>query len=311
MSGDMAGVAQSDFGTLKRVALKNVRDAFVDQDTADAQWHELNYTARPDLGRAKVEYDRLADLLRGRGIELVFMPHNPKLGLDSLYVRDAAVVCDRGVILGRMGKQARRGEPAAQGEFFNGLGLEILGAIEAPGTVEGGDVTWLDRRTLAVGHGYRTNAAGIEQLRSLLADSVDEIIVVPLPHHRGPNDVFHLMSIISPLDHDLALVYSPLMPVPFRQTLIDRGFELVEVPDEEFDSLGCNSLALAPRTCLLASGNSRTRARLQRAGVEVIKFSGSEISVKGGGGPTCLTRPLEWQLDAQPRVEASNKETAP
>ena len=291
-----ATVAQSDFGTLKRAAVKHVRDAFVDQDTADAQWRELNYTARPDLGRARTEYDRLAALLQARGIDLEFLPHEPGLGLDSLYVRDPAVICDRGVILGRMGKTARRGEPAAQRDFFASLGLGIVGAVEAPGTLEGGDATWLDRRTLAVGHGYRTNEAGIEQLRDFLGDWIDELIVVPLPHHRGPGDVFHLMSIVSPLDHDLALVYSPLMPVPFRHALLDRGFELVEVPDEEFDSLGCNSLALAPRTCLLASGNSRTRARLERAGVDVIEFSASEISIKGGGGPTCLTRPLEWEL---------------
>lgn len=288
--------AQSDFGTLEKVVLKHVRDAFGDQDRADAQWRDLNYTARPDLGRAGTEYDRFAALLRGRGIDVEFMPSDPSLGLDSLYVRDAAVVCDRGVILGRMGKPARRGEPAAQRDFFTRLGLGVAGAIEAPGTLEGGDVAWLDRRTVAVGHGYRTNEAGIEQLRDLLGDWIDELIVVPLPHYRGPGDVFHLMSILSPLDKDLALVYSPLMPVAFRQTLLDRGFELVEVPDDEFDSLGCNSLALAPRTCLLANGNSQTRARLELAGVEVLEFSGSEISLKGGGGPTCLTRPLEWAL---------------
>lgn len=296
MTQEPKRVAQSDFGTLKRVALKHVRDAFVDQDTVDAQWRDLNYTARPDLGRAGTEYDRLAALLRGRGIEIDFMPADPGLSPDSLYVRDAAVVCDRGVILGRMGKVARRGEPAAQRDFFTGLGLGIVGAIEKPGTLEGGDVAWLGRRTLAVGHGYRTNEAGIEQLRDLMGDWIDELIVVPLPHHRGPTDVFHLMSIVSPLGSDLALVYSPLMPVPFRHSLLDRGFELVEVPDEEFDSLGCNSLALAPRTCLLASGNPYTRAQLERADVEVIEFSGSEIAVKGGGGPTCLTRPLEWSL---------------
>jgi len=296
VSAKISAIAQSDFGTLRRVAIKHVRDAFIDQETVDAQWRDLNYTARPDLGRARTEYDRLATLLRGRGIVVEFMPADPALGLDSLYVRDASVLCDRGVILGRMGKAARRGEPAAQRAFFTGLGLDIVGQIEAPGTLEGGDVAWLDRRTLAVGHGYRTNESGIEQLRALLADSIDELIVVPLPHHRGPSDVFHLMSIVSPLDADLALVYSPLMPVPFRQTLLERGFALVEVPDEEFASLGCNSLALAPRTCLLASGNTHTRARLEQAEVKVVEFSGSEIAVKGGGGPTCLTRPLEWQV---------------
>ena len=167
-----------------------------------------------------------------------------------------------------------------------------MGAIEAPGQLEGGDVLWLDARTVAVGRGYRTNDAGIAQLRALLADDVDEVIVVPLPHWRGAGDVFHLMSIISPVDRDLAVVYSPLLPVPFREHLLERGIELVEVPDEEFDTMGANVLAIAPRRCVMVAGNPVTRARLERAGAEVLEYDGSEISLKGGGGPTCLTRPL-------------------
>jgi N-dimethylarginine dimethylaminohydrolase len=287
-------LAQSDWGALRRVAVKHVRDAFGAQSTVDAQWRDLGYSSAPDFARALDEYEELTALLAGRGITLELMPATDGLTLDSLYVRDASVVCGRGIILCRMGKTARRGEPAAQGAFFEELGLEIVGTIERPGTLEGGDVAWLDPRTVAVAHGYRTNSSGIEQLRALLADSIDELIVVPLPHFRGPSDVFHLMSIISPLDRDLALVYSPLMPIPFRRALLDRGFELVEVPDDELDSLGCNSLSLGRRSCLLASGNPRTRGRLEGAGVEVVEFSGAEIALKGGGGPTCLTRPLEW-----------------
>jgi N-dimethylarginine dimethylaminohydrolase len=174
------------------------------------------------------------------------------------------------------------------------LGLPVLGSIREPGTVEGGDVVWLNPQTVAVGHGYRTNAEGIRQLRHLLANSVDEVVEVPLPHWKGPADVFHLMSILSPIDRDLALVYSPLMPVPFRRLLLDRGFRLVEVPDEEFDSLGCNSLAIAPRVCLMAAGNPVTRSRLEDAGAEVLEFAGTDLCLMGGGGPTCMTRPLEW-----------------
>jgi N-dimethylarginine dimethylaminohydrolase len=144
-----------------------------------------------------------------------------------------------------------------------------------------------------VGRGYRTNDEGIEQLRALLADGVDELLVVPSPHWNGPTDVFHLMSVISPLADDLALVYSPLLPVPFRQGLLARGFELVEVPDDEFDSMGCNVLALAPRVALAVEGNPETRRRMEQAGVQVHTFEGEEISAKGCGGPTCLTRPLE------------------
>ncbi len=151
---------------------------------------------------------------------------------------------------------------------------------------------WIDQRTLAVGRGYRTNDAGIRQLRDLVRDCVDEVVVVPLPHWHGPADVFHLMSIVSPVDRDLFLVYAPLMPVPFREALTSRDIELVEVPDREFETLGCNVLAVAPRDVLAVAGNPETRARLEHAGVRVHEFAGREICLKGGGGPTCLTRPL-------------------
>jgi N-dimethylarginine dimethylaminohydrolase len=191
-----------------------------------------------------------------------------------------------------MGKPERRGEPAAQEVAFRQLGIPVLGAIAAPGTLEGGDVVWLDERTIAVGRGYRTNDAGIRQLRELLGDLIDEMIVVPLPHWRGPGDVFHLMSIVSPIDRDLSVVYSPLMPVPFRERLLERGMALVEVPDEEFASMGANILAVAPRRCLALRGNPVTRRRLEAAGAEVLEYDGANISSAGGGGPTCLTRPL-------------------
>jgi N-dimethylarginine dimethylaminohydrolase len=176
--------------------------------------------------------------------------------------------------------------------------VPVLGSIQPSGRLEGGDLLWLGERSVAVGRGYRTNAAGIEQLHTLLGDLVDEVIAVALPHWRGPGDVFHLMSIISPIDRDLALVYSPLMSVPFREHLLERGMTLVEVPDDEFDTMGANVLALAPRRCLMLEGNPETRRRLERAGADVLTYPGREISLKGGGGPTCLTRPLgrtaEW-----------------
>lgn len=222
------------------------------------------------------------------------LPRAENATLDSMYVRDASVMCDRGAILCRMGKEERGGEPAAQRAAFDAAGVPIAGAIEAPGTLEGGDVVWLDRQTLAVGRGYRTNDEGIRQLRSIVGDSV-EVFVVALPHWRGAGDVFHLMSIISPVDRDLAVVYSPLMPIPFRERLLERGISLVEVPDEEFGTMGANVLALGPRRCLIVAGNPRTRALLERAGAEVFEYAGREISLKGGGGPTCLTRPLDRQ----------------
>jgi len=153
---------------------------------------------------------------------------------------------------------------------------------------------WLDAHTVAVGRGYRTNAEGIRQLQALLGPRVD-VVEVPLPHWRGDQDVMHLMSLISPVDVDVAVVYSPLMPVPFRAWLLDHGYRLIEVSDEEFESMGANVLALAPRRGVMLAGNPRTRAALERAGVEIVEYSGDEISVKGAGGPTCLTRPLARQ----------------
>lgn len=283
----------SEVGRLVSVVVKHVRDAFVDERTIDSQWQALNFTAAPDLASAIDEYERFLDILRSSGTTVHQLPRNPETTLDSIYARDASIASPNGLILGRMGKRARQSEPHAQERAFRGMdaAIEICGRIEAPGLLEGGDVVWLDERTLVIGRGYRTNIEGIRQVRGLVGDSVD-VIDVPLPHWRGESDVMHLMSLISPVDRDLALVYARLLPVPFRQLLLDRGYRLIEVPDEEFDSMGCNVLALSPGRCVMLTGNGRTRTALERAGVEVIEYAGTEISVKGAGGPTCLTRPL-------------------
>ena len=284
--------SQSNVDPIKRLLLKHPRAAFRDAGRIEAQWRDLGYSSAPDLGRAVEEHERLAELLSGFGIELLLLPEADGVGLDSIYVHDPLLVARRGVILGRMGKPQRDGEPAAAAAFLRANGIPILGAIEGPGHLEGGDALWLDERTLLVGEGYRSDAAGIRQLRALLESDVDEVRAVPLPHWKGPRDVLHLMSLISPLDHDLAVVHSPLLPVPFRQWLLARGLELVEVAEAEHETLGCNVLAVAPRVCVMLEGNPETRRRLERAGCEVHTFQGQEIALKGAGGPTCLTRPL-------------------
>ena len=191
-----------------------------------------------------------------------------------------------------MGKPQRDGAPGAQEVRVSPGGIRGASArFNPPDGIPAGDVAWIDARTLAVGRGYRTNDDGIRQLRHLLGPAVD-VIVVPLPHWRGQGDVFHLMSLLSPVDSDLAVVYSPLMPIPFRESLLDRAIALVEVPDDEFETMGANVLAIAPRRCVMMRGNPKTRARLERAGADVIEYEGREISLKGGGGPTCLTRPM-------------------
>lgn len=295
-SASASTTAQSDVGTLRRVLVKRVADAFRNRTTIESQWRELNYIAQPDYDRAVAEQARFLDLLASRGASLEFLPEAAETGLDSLYVRDASVICDLGVVLANMGKEARRGEPESHRLYYEPAGLPILGEIRDPATLEGGDVVWLDSRTFAVGRGRRTNSEGILQLTSIVGESVDEVIEVSLPDWHSPNDVFHLMSILSPLGRDLALVYSPLMPAPFRRQLLERGFRLVEVPDEEFESLGCNCLAISPDVCLLASGNPITKMRLEDADMEVLEFEGSELCIKGAGGPTCMTRPLSWTV---------------
>lgn len=273
--------------------LKKAEDAFVDDSTLSKEWQPLNFLSKPDMTGSIKQYDVFQSILIKAGAKPTFLPADRNLSIDSLYCRDASIVTDFGVILCNMGKENRKGEPAAEGSLFASNNINILGAITSPGTLEGGDCAWIDPRTLAVGHTYRTNEEGISQLKSLLEPKDIQVLVAPMPHYRGPADVFHLMSVLSPVDKDLAVVYSPLMPISFRNELLRRNYQFVEVPDSEFDSMGCNVLALAPRHCLMVKGNPETKSRLAKAGCTVIEYDGSEISVKGGGGPTCLTRPID------------------
>src|SRR5690349_6296127 len=224
---------QSEVGGLTQLLVQHAWEAFTSQAVVDAQWRELRFTAAPDFNRAVFEYEAFLETLDRSGAAIDTLGPVADGTLDSIYVRDASIVSDGGVVLCRMGKAGRAAEPGAHERWYRAHGMKILGSIEPPGRLEGGDAVWLDDRTIAVGRGYRTNAEGIQQLHALLGDSVDEVIGVALPHWSGPDDVFHLMSIISPVDRDLAVVYSPLMSVPFLERLLERGTTLIEVPDEE------------------------------------------------------------------------------
>jgi N-dimethylarginine dimethylaminohydrolase len=281
----------NETGRLDRVVLKHARDAFVGRRDIAAQWRALNFTAAPDFDRAVAEYDAFARIITDAGVDVFWLPRDDRVGLDSIYVRDATALVPDGLVSCSMGKARRATEPDVQRTALVSAGVQIAGHIEPPGRLEGGDIVWLDATTVAVGRGYRTNDEGIAQFARFAGPDVT-CITVPLPHWHGPDDVFHLMSIVSPVDADLVVVYSPLLPVPFRDLLAARGIQFVEVPDEEFASMGTNVLALGPRRCVMVEGNSETRRRLEVAGAEVIEYAGREISLKGGGGPTCLTRPL-------------------
>jgi len=282
----------SEVGKLERLLLKHPRQAYVDQDSIHRQWKKLGYTGSPDWTEAVKEYDDFCGLLKKHVPEILFLPENRTTGLDSIYIRDPVVMTVRGAVLGNMGKPARSGEPEAAACILTEEGLPVLGSISGEGRLEGGDVVVFDETTIAVGQGYRTNREGINQLRMLTSGFIEEFVIVPLPHWDGPSGVLHLMSLISPVDDDLAVVYSRLMPVPFRQWLIRRGMKLIEVPDEEYPTMACNVLAVAPRKCVVLAGNPRTRRMLEDEGAEIFEYKGDEISHKGAGGPTCLTRPL-------------------
>jgi N-dimethylarginine dimethylaminohydrolase len=284
--------ALSEHGRLAAVLVKHARDAFISDAVIRSQWKRLNFSAPPDFSRALDEYDRFLEIVAGSGCEILFLPHTSGLTLDSIYTRDAAVVGAEGIIPASMGKASRACEPAAHEDELRRRGWPIAGSIIRPGRLEGGDLVWLNQKTLAVGQGARTNAEGIRQLKALLDDTFDELMVVPLPDYPGEHGVMHLMSLISPIDKDLAVVYSRLLPEAFRQTLLHRGYRLVDVPDEEFETMGTNVLALGPRACVMLNGHPKTRAALEKAGAHVHVYDGQEISLKGGGGPTCLTRPL-------------------
>lgn len=284
--------AHSEFGKIKSLFIKKAASAFIDDAHLTQHWESLNYLDKPDIAKALEEYEAFEQILKDHGAEVLYLPKDDTVNMDSIYCRDAAIATKKGMIICNMGKEGRIKEPAAEKRAFEANDIPVLGIITAPGTLEGGDVAWLNEKTLAVGHTYRTNEEGIRQLTALLAPLDVTVISVPMPHYKGPSDVFHLMSVLSPVDSNLAVVYSPLIPIVFRNELIERGFELVEVPEEEFDSMGCNVLALAPRVCLMVKGNPITKARLEKAGCKVIEYEGNEISVKGGGGPTCLTRPV-------------------
>jgi N-dimethylarginine dimethylaminohydrolase len=288
----MMYTCQSETGRIRSVFIKKAADAFGDEKTLSAQWRPLNYLSQPILAAANNEYAQFESFIAAQGAEIFYLPRGKSAYPDSIYCRDAAIATDQGMILCNMGKPARKEEPIAMKNEFENRGIKILGQINQPGTLEGGDVAWLDIKTLAVGQSYRTNEAGIEQLRALLSPSGVNLVLVPLPHYKGDNDVFHLMSIFSPIDQDLALVYSPLMPITFRNYLLGRSMKLIEVPDSEFGTMGCNVLSLAPRECLMLTGNPLTLEKLKKAGCHMATYTGMEISLKGGGGPTCLTRPI-------------------
>ena len=254
-----------------------------------ANWRAYGWRAAPDVAAAQAEHEAFAALLEDAGAEVVVSEHDPG-NPDAIYTSVPTLVGREGALLLLPGKEGRRREPEATVAALDKAGVPVVGRVELPVTVEGGDTVWLDERTLLVGIGYRTTPTSVDALQRAFP-RVD-VITFDLPHWNGAGEVMHLMSLISPLDRDLAVVYARLAPTRLMWLLAERGVTVVEVPDEEFESIGPNVLALGPRRALALEGNPETRRRMERAGVDVVTYRGDEISKKGDGGPTCLTRPL-------------------
>lgn len=269
-----------------------LRRVFVRRPPTDvSRWGEYGWRAEPDASRLAAEHEGLCTALEQAGAEVVIGERAADGNVDSIYVFDPALVTEAGAILLRPGKQSRRDEVPSIRADLEATGIPIAAELTAPALAEGGDTLWLDEHTLVVGLGYRTNATGAAQIAVALPEV--DVLTVDLPHHRGRSEVLHLLSLISPLDDDLVLVYPQLMPVRLVQLLEERGVRMIQVPGAEFESMGCNVLALAPRVVLALDGNPETRRRLEATGVEVQVYAGEDLSRKGDGGPTCLTRPLE------------------
>jgi dimethylargininase len=279
--------SQSMIAPLRKVLVRRPDEAFAVADPA--RWH---YSGPPNLQIAQQEHDELVATLRQAGAEVFYHDEPQPQRADAIFVYDPAIVTDAGTIVLRLGKALRRGEEAPLARRLAALGVPLYYTLHGPARAEGGDLLWVDRHTLAVGLGFRTNAEGLRQLKEALSGLGVTVIPVELPYYAGPEACLHLMSLISVVDHKLAVVYSPLLSVPFWQYLRARGFKFVETPPEEFETMGTNILALAPGQCLMLAGNPITQERLEEAGCQVLTYKGSELSLKAEGGPTCLTRPI-------------------
>jgi N-dimethylarginine dimethylaminohydrolase len=277
---------------LRRVVVKSPLAAFRSRERIQLEWESLGYHGAPDLDIAAREHAEFVQLLKVSGAEVLELPVDDQTSLDSIYAHDSLFVCNAGAILLQTGKPARRAEASAYRRALEGWGIPIMGAVSGDATAESGDMVWIDSATLAIGRSLRTNEAGVKAIRDLLSAQGVNVVEAHLPYWNGAAEVLHLMSVISMVDDDLALVYSPLMPVPLRELLIQSGIELLEVAPSEYLTLGCNVLALGPRDLVMTAGNEQTQGLLENAGCRVQTFAGNEIAVKGDGGPTCLTRPI-------------------
>ena len=278
---------QSMIAPLKRVLVKRPDASFAITDIE--KW---NYSGIPDLENAQREHDTFVGHIRTFGAQIIYHDSDQTKSADSIFVFDPVLITNYGAIILKMGKNLRVGEEVAMDQRLKSLGIPILARLRGKARAEGGDLLWINEKTLAVGIGFRTNIEGLRQLANILAKSGISVIPVELPYYKGPHSCLHLLSLISIVDHHLAVVHTPLLTVAFWQFLIDSGFRLLEVTEEEFLTMGTNILALKPGLCVMLEGNNNIQKSLEQAGCKIITYKGNDISLKAEGGPTCLTLPI-------------------
>jgi len=274
---------------LRRVALRKPGAAMQQADAAT--WH---YGPSFDKGRVEVEHAAFTDLLQAKGIEVLWM--NEASGIaDGVFTYDASLMTPGGAILMKPGKPLRAGEQELHRNFYAQQGIPIVGEISGEGQAEAGDTLWLDEKTLAVGRGFRTNQAGIDQLTAQLAEFSINVLAFDLPVYYGAAACLHLMSLASLVDSKVAAICKPLCPVGLYQLMQGMGFSLIEIPYDEYESsatLSGNILAIAPGECIMIDGFEQTRKLLQEAGINVQVFTGNALCIGCEGGPTCMSRPI-------------------
>jgi len=277
---------------LSRVLVCSPRAAGWNQPSLADRWHELGFFHGPDFPTAQAQHDELCRELESAGAEVFHLPPASDLSLDAVYTHDPSLASDYGLIGLHPGKPNRIPEAQRHVEFCRRLGMPVLGQIQPPGKTEAGDMVWLDSTTLLIGQGYRTNASGIAQMRALLQPHGVEVLSAPLPYGPGPSACLHLMSLMSLLDEQTVLVDLPWLAVETVELLQSRGYRFIEIEYSERDTLACNVLCLGDKRLLALADNRATNQKLREVGFDVKTFPGSELCVNGGGGPTCLTRPL-------------------
>jgi dimethylargininase len=292
IQNETAGAISAWGGQSMTAKLRTVMVRRPAQTVGGDEWQSFGYTRAIKHEATVREHRQFTEILRAQGIEVIEAGPDPTGHLDAIFSYDPSIIADAGAVLLRPGKDLRRDEPNLHGATYEEIGIPIIGTIVAPGTVEGGDTLWIDEKTLAIGRGYRTNFEGIRQLSAILSPYGIDVVPFDLPYGNGPAECLHLMSMISPVDEKVAVVYRPIMAVAFFEMLRERGWTFIDIPQDEFDSMACNVLALGDRTVVIANRNPQTVTRMQAAGLTVIEYEGDHISHNRQGGPTCLTRPI-------------------